>query len=105
MDRHHPQVIRTWTAARIKVPFHPAPAKLQREPRQGFFRGPAKTPRPQGSNVRSSHYLSREAEMVLASQLHVGAVVRFKDQDYRVIGTEYRPWPGQNERRHARPAA
>jgi hypothetical protein len=57
MDKpHHPQVIRTWTVARIKVPGHPAqPARLQREPRQGFLRGPAKTTRPPGSNARSSH--------------------------------------------------
>lgn len=33
--------------------------------------------------------------MVLASQLRVGAVVRFEDQDYRVIGTEYRPGQGR----------
>jgi hypothetical protein len=56
MDRpHHPQVIRTWTVARIKAPFHPAqPAKPQRDPRQGFFRGP-KTPRPPGSNAANTH--------------------------------------------------
>ena len=41
MDKpHHPQVIRTWTVARIKVPFHPArPAKPQR------FRGSTRNPR------------------------------------------------------------
>ena len=58
MDKpHHPQVIRTWTVARIKVPFHPAqPASPQREPRQGFFfRVPVKTPRPPGSNAKDSH--------------------------------------------------
>lgn len=33
--------------------------------------------------------------MVLASQLSVGAVVRFEGQDYKVIGTEYRPGQGK----------
>ena len=33
--------------------------------------------------------------MVLASQLRVGAVVRFEGQDYKVIGTEYRPGQGR----------
>ena len=33
--------------------------------------------------------------MVLASQLRVGAVVRFDGQDYKVIGTEYRPGQGR----------
>jgi hypothetical protein len=57
MDKpHHPQVIRTWTVSRIKVPIHPAqPAKPLREPRQGIFRGLARTPRLPGSNAGSSH--------------------------------------------------
>jgi hypothetical protein len=57
MDKpHHPQVIRTWTVARIKAPLHPAqPVKPQRDPRQDFFRGPAKTPRPPGSKTRNTH--------------------------------------------------
>jgi hypothetical protein len=56
MDKpHHPQVVRTWTVARIKVPFHPAqPAKSEREPRREF-RGPAKNRRPAGSNAQDSH--------------------------------------------------
>ena len=33
--------------------------------------------------------------MVLASQLRVGVVVRFEGQDYKVIGTEYRPGQGR----------
>ncbi len=33
--------------------------------------------------------------MVMASQLRVGAVVRFEGQDYKVIGTEYRPGQGR----------
>ena len=33
--------------------------------------------------------------MVLASQLRVGAVVRFEGQDYKVIATEYRPGQGR----------
>ena len=57
MDKpHHPQVIRTWTVARIKFPFHPAKlAKPQREPCQGFFCEPANTPRPPVFNARGSH--------------------------------------------------
>ena len=33
--------------------------------------------------------------MVAASQLRVGAVVRFEGQEYKVIGTEYRPGQGR----------
>ena len=33
--------------------------------------------------------------MVVASQLRVGVVVRFEGQDYKVIGTEYRPGQGR----------
>ncbi len=33
--------------------------------------------------------------MVVASQLRVGMVVRFEGQDYKVIGTEYRPGQGR----------
>src|SRR5260370_40728213 len=33
--------------------------------------------------------------MVLASQLRVSMVVRFEGQDYKVIGTEYRPGQGR----------
>ena len=33
--------------------------------------------------------------MVLASQLRVGVVVKFEGQDYKVIGTEYRPGQGR----------
>src|SRR4030095_8860470 len=36
-----------------------------------------------------------EATMVLASQLRVGMVVKFEGQEYRVIGTEYRPGQGR----------
>jgi len=36
----HPQVIRTWTVARIKIPLHPAQlAKPRREPCQASFVG------------------------------------------------------------------
>jgi len=33
--------------------------------------------------------------MVVASQLRVGAVVRYEGHDYKVIGTEYRPGQGR----------
>lgn len=33
--------------------------------------------------------------MVVASQIRVGAVVRFEGHDYKVIGTEYRPGQGR----------
>ena len=33
--------------------------------------------------------------MVVASQLRVGVVVKFEGQDYKVIGTEYRPGQGR----------
>ena len=33
--------------------------------------------------------------MVVASQLRIGVVVRFEGQDYKVIGTEYRPGQGR----------
>jgi hypothetical protein len=57
MDKpHYPQVIRTWTVARIKVPFHTAqPAKPQREPRQGFFSWARQNPSSTGFQRYASH--------------------------------------------------
>jgi hypothetical protein len=50
----HPNVIRTWTVERTKVPYRPPqPAKLPPRPRQDLFRGPEKTPRNPGSAPES----------------------------------------------------
>jgi len=45
MDKgRHPNVVRTWTVERTKVPYRPAqPKKSQASPRQDLFRGPEKS--------------------------------------------------------------
>ena len=44
MDKgRHPNVVRTWTVERTKVPYRPAqPKKSQASTRQDLFRGPEK---------------------------------------------------------------
>src|SRR6516162_10502770 len=56
---------------------------------------PARRVPPEPIGIRIDLDFSREAEMVAASQLRVGAVVRFEGQEYKVIGTEYRPGQGR----------
>ncbi len=45
MDKgRHPNVVRTWTVERTKVPYRPAqPTKAQASARQDLFRGPKKS--------------------------------------------------------------
>jgi hypothetical protein len=60
MDKgRHPNVVRTWTVERTKVPYRPAqPTKAQARARQDLFRGPEKSQPSRGSAPKRGPMIS-----------------------------------------------